>query len=145
MNNFKTNIQKGFTLIELMIVIAIIGILLAIAIPAYGDYTIRARTTECLNNLSPLKTGVSEFVISNTHFPAALASFGTGAASRMCGPVTYTFAAAKALLTVPNSASTGVTAGVTVINLTGTTISNSVKWVCSTTGTQVKYSPASCR
>jgi len=70
-------LQKGFTLIELMIVIAILGILMAIAIPAYQDYTIRAKVSECVNNLAPLKTGVSEYVLSNGTFPSAIASFGT--------------------------------------------------------------------
>ena len=59
------NAQKGFTLIELMIVIAIIGILAAIAIPAYTDYTTRARVSEALTTASAMKTTISENIISS--------------------------------------------------------------------------------
>jgi prepilin-type N-terminal cleavage/methylation domain-containing protein len=61
--------NKGFTLIELMIVIAILGILLAIAIPAYQDYTVRTRTSECFNLQAPVKLQISEYYISNGSMP----------------------------------------------------------------------------
>jgi len=61
--------QKGFTLIELMIVVAIIGILAAVALPAYQDYTARAKVTEVMLQVDACKTAVSEFVQSNSAFP----------------------------------------------------------------------------
>lgn len=61
--------MKGFTLIELMIVIAILGILLAIAIPAYQDYTVRTKTAECFNLQAPVKLNISEYYISNGSMP----------------------------------------------------------------------------
>jgi len=65
-------VQKGFTLIELMIVIAIIGILAAIAIPAYQNYTIRAQVTEGLSLADGMKTAISEFYAQNGTFPTAI-------------------------------------------------------------------------
>ena len=61
--------QKGFTLIELMIVVAIIGILAAIAIPAYQDYTVRSQVTEGMNLASPVETGIAEYFANTGSFP----------------------------------------------------------------------------
>src|SRR5882724_12787447 len=70
------SVQKGFTLIELMIVVAIIGILAAIAIPAYQDYTIRSQVTEGLSLASAVKAGVAEFYANYGSWPADLTALG---------------------------------------------------------------------
>src|SRR5580704_12623213 len=69
-------LQKGFTLIELMIVVAIIGILAAIAIPAYQDYTVRAQVTEGMNLAALVETGVADYFASVGSFPSTLSSVG---------------------------------------------------------------------
>ncbi|MGH8261363.1 MAG: pilin [Steroidobacteraceae bacterium] len=68
--------QQGFTLIELMIVVAIIGILAAIAIPAYQDYTVRAQVTEGLNLADAVKTGVAEYYANSGAWPTAMSQIG---------------------------------------------------------------------
>ncbi len=78
-------IQKGFTLIELMIVVAIIGILAAIAIPAYQDFTIRAQVTEGLNLASSIKASVAEYYSDHGTWPTALV--GTAAWPARASPL----------------------------------------------------------
>jgi type IV pilus assembly protein PilA len=76
-------IQKGFTLIELMIVVAIIGILAAIAIPAYQDYTIRAQVSEGLSLASDIKAGVAEYMAQTGNWPLDLVEAGLGSTAAL--------------------------------------------------------------
>jgi type IV pilus assembly protein PilA len=76
-------IQKGFTLIELMIVIAIIGILAAIAIPAYQNYTIRSQVTEGISMAAGWKTAISEYYAQNGSFPTGSTTIAAGAANKV--------------------------------------------------------------
>ncbi|EQD37154.1 PilA1, partial [mine drainage metagenome] len=81
----KTMMQKGFTLIELMIVVAIIAILAAIAIPAYQNYLIRAQVSEGMSLVSAAKTGVDEFLSNYGTFPSTNASAGIPLATSITG------------------------------------------------------------
>jgi type IV pilus assembly protein PilA len=158
-------VQKGFTLIELMIVVAIIGILAAIAIPAYQNYTIRAQITEGLSLADGWKTSVAEFYAQNGTFPASSSPTGgttaivaqgitsgkyvTGIAVSTGGAVVISYGGTQANAKI---------AGATLALNPGLSANNDVVWVCGlastpsgtsavatgSTSVQAQYLPGAC-
>jgi type IV pilus assembly protein PilA len=159
------SLQKGFTLIELMIVVAIIGILAAIAIPAYQDYTVRAQVTEGLNLAAAVKTGVAESFANTGTWPADLTAAGGTAANPPKGKYVTGVLVANGAITITygdqaNSAIAGKTLGLRP----GLSANNDVIWICGTaaapagiasygtvasgtptTNVLTKYVPKACR
>ena len=138
--------QQGFTLIELMIVVAIIGILAAIAIPAYQDYTIRAQVSEGLNLSGGAKAAVSEFFMDRGVWPsdntaAGLATIPTD----ISGKYVVSVAVGSGLVTVTygNDANNAILNDTLLMSPLGS--GGSVEWTCKSADLADKHLPAACR
>jgi type IV pilus assembly protein PilA len=134
--------QSGFTLIELMIVVAIIGILAAIAIPAYQDYTKRSHVSEGLNLAGAAKAAVAEYYASNGTWPSDNAAAGLSPAASITGNAVNSVQVTNATVTVTYNAK--VTSGQTLI-LHATDNAGSVDWDCTGGTVPDKWRPANCR
>ena len=158
MKNIRHNVQQGFTLIELMIVIAIVAILVALAVPAYQDYTIRAKVGECINNAAVPKLSVSEFRETTGAYPADSDQAGIGTATgdtQYCDAITYTGGSTTGVFQInvnETDVDTSLT-GSTLEAIMTPTISSDVTsagvdWTCSrgtTAASWYKYLPSTCR
>jgi type IV pilus assembly protein PilA len=133
-------LQQGFTLIELMIVVAIIGILAAIALPAYNDYTIRAKVSELLLGASGARTAITEKFQTEG---GDLTQAGVNVTVGTYGKITVASVDASGVVSIEgSSATTSVGTAVTIL-LTPYTSGNTIAWSCS--GTPARFMPASCR
>ena len=148
----QTKKQAGFTLIELMIVVAIIGILAAVALPAYQDYTVRSKVSEGLVLASGAKVTVAENAANGKQFdagftaPAATDNVATVAISQATGTITVTFTAAidggADLTFVPTSGGTALAGTATSSTIPA---GGSIEWDCSGGTLAQKFRPAECR
>ncbi len=142
--------QQGFTLIELMIVVAIIGILAAIAIPAYQDYTIRAQVSEGLSLSAGAKAAVAEFYQDQGAWPTDNAEAGIEVPANITGKyvqtVTVTAGAANGIITVLYGVDANANINGASLTMTATDNNGSVSWACADGGgLQNKWLPAACR
>lgn len=152
MRNMKQKVQQGFTLIELMIVVAIIGILAAVAIPAYQDYTVRAKIAEGLSLGSSAKTAVAEFWASEGRMPSANASVGLPAAASIAGNAIRSVAVGAGgritITTVGTASGLPTAAAGLTYQLDPTGSAGGIDWDCETGAASplpVKYLPSECR
>lgn len=146
--------QKGFTLIELMIVVAIIGILAAVALPAYQDYTARSQVSETLSLMAGPQTAVTEFWSNKGRLPGNNASAGLSQAKSISGKYVSTVEVNTSGIIVAKIKDSGVAKGIAKgeIALSPITTAGSVKWTCTTKRVNTtsealkdKFIPSSCR
>ncbi len=139
----KKQMQQGFTLIELMIVVAIIGILASIALPAYQDYTKRAHVTEGLSLAGAAKMGVTEYFADQGVYPTTNAAVGLASSASITGNAVKSVAVGTSgVITITYN--TKVENGKN-IKMTPTESDGSVKWDCKGGDLSGKYRPSTCR
>jgi type IV pilus assembly protein PilA len=133
-------IQQGFTLIELMIVVAIIGILAAVALPAYQDYTVRAKVTEVMLAASSAKGGVAEYVATYGALPPNASYTPESQVSKYVSAVAW----ATPVITATAAGDAKITGSTITLTASLNANNNQANWACAGS-IDTKYRPASCK
>ena len=143
----STHTQKGFTLIELMIVVAIVGILAAVAIPAYSDYTTRAKVTEGVSLAGSAKSVVAENAMVGSSLsagwtpPAATTNVESVAIASGSGQITVDYQATigngGTIIFVPTAGGSALASG--------TAVNSGIQWTCNTGTLEAQFRPSNCR
>jgi type IV pilus assembly protein PilA len=135
-------IQKGFTLIELMIVVAIIGVLAAVALPAYQDYTVRAKVAELILSASSARTCITEVFVGSggSTIPTTVEN---DCSITPTGKVSAATVAQTGVIEVAGSTASTSVGQAVLITMTPTVAGGTLTWTCN--GTPGKYAPGSCR
>jgi type IV pilus assembly protein PilA len=149
----KNASAKGFTLIELMIVIAIVGILAAVALPRYQEYTVRAKVAEMILAAQPGKVALAESVQIHSAMPATAALVLESVQSTYVSSVAYAYGSlngtsARGVITVTGNTDANLNGKTLALTATYDTSNGQLTWVCTagnTNGIAAKFLPASCK
>ncbi|MEI7036149.1 pilin [Fulvimonas yonginensis] len=143
-----TNSSRGFTLIELMIVVAIIAILAAVAIPTYQEYSIKAQVSEGMSLSASAKAAVWDFLSNTGRFPPSNGSAGLASAASIAGSYVSSVTVTDGRVEIAFQGSkVNQRIHSSVLVLSPVTYAGSIAWTCGGTGTTLeqKYLPSSCR
>ncbi len=137
--------SQGFTLIELMIVVAIIAILAAIALPAYQDYTIRAQVSDGLSLSTGAKAAVWDFISNTGRLPPNNTSAGLASAGSIVGNYVSSVDVASGAVTITFGGRANLKVAGTTLLLSPLPTSGSIQWTCKPGTMQARYAPSNCR
>lgn len=142
MNKF----QRGFTLIELMIVVAIVGVLAAIAMPTYQGYTIRTQITEGLVLTGPIKNAIAAYYNDTGTFPANNSAAAVEAAEDYASKYVFSIAVDGPVISIQYGNDTNAQISGQTVTLTAVNNAGSVGWICASNGVVSEiYLPSSCK